>query len=142
SETNDGADFALVLPAPAHTEPQGEIAELVEHGGWRAHLGAFRIRAEAVQYQKRGAPGARRQTVGQGDHAMQAQAGRFEADNLFFQATSPPLRRGTLTKCPGDGRGWSDCRAELSIRLRMRRQRLVLRGAVRPAFTRERYDNL
>src|SRR5262249_8922823 len=42
----------------------------------------------------------------------------------------------------GDGRGWSDCRAELSIRLRMRRQRLVLRGAVRPAFTRERDDNL
>jgi len=62
------------------------MAEIVEHAGRLQHIGAVRIRAEAVQDEERGAPFGRVQILGHAEHAMQAQARGFEADDLFFCA--------------------------------------------------------
>ena len=88
-EADDAAEFALAVAAAAHVEAQRDIAEFAEHARRLQHVAAFAIRAEAVQHQKRRAPLPRVQAFRHGQHAMQAQAGRWKADHLFCHGCSP-----------------------------------------------------
>jgi hypothetical protein len=89
-ETDQVASLALALPAAAHVEAHGHIAQRVEHRAGAEHVLGFLRAAKAVQHDE-GGPALARHEAGRHTHdAREAQSIGEEGDGLLVAGQGAP----------------------------------------------------